>query len=123
MRGSIDSNIDSIISQLSNFGEDAIRAAAKELTDTAHEVEAEAKNNIKRNKTVDTGRLLGSVITEIKGSGVNTEAEIGTNVEYANYIEYGTSRMAAKPFLIPAFASKTDGLEDRVNQAVRDAFR
>lgn len=123
MRCFINSNIDSIISQLSASGRNAIRDAAKELTDTAYEVESEAKQNIQRNRTVDTGRLLGSVTTEIRGSGVNTKAEIGTNVEYANYIEYGTSKMAAKPFLTPAFISKTNGLEDRIRQAVRDAFR
>lgn len=123
MRASIDSNVDSIISQLSASGDNAIRAAVSELTNTAYEVESEAKENIKRNKTVDTGRLLGSITTEIKDSGVNTKAEVGTNVEYANYIEYGTSKMGAKPFLIPAFMSKTNGLEDRIRQAVRDAFR
>lgn len=29
---------------------------------------------------------------------------VGTNVEYALYVEYGTSRMAAQPYLRPAAA-------------------
>ena len=33
---------------------------------------------------------------------------IGTNVEYAKYVELGTSRQAAKPFLKPAAADHAD---------------
>lgn len=49
---------------------------------------------------VDSGRLRQSI-------GVQQVAEghyrVGTNVEYAPYLEYGTRRMAARPFLRPAF--------------------
>jgi len=33
------------------------------------------------------------------------KAVIGTNVEYAPYIELGTSKMAAQPYLVPALES------------------
>lgn len=49
---------------------------------------------------VDTGRLRGSI-----SHGVSEEEQcafIGTNVEYAPYVEMGTSRMKAKPFFKPA---------------------
>lgn len=47
---------------------------------------------------VDTGRLRASIthITE------PTEARVGTNVEYAEDIEFGGSRKAPKGFLRPA---------------------
>lgn len=47
---------------------------------------------------VDTGRLRNS----ITHTRVNNDAYIGTNVEYAPYVEYGTSRQKAQPFLRPA---------------------
>lgn len=47
---------------------------------------------------VDTGRLRSS-ITATKGDRVVT---IGTNVEYAAFVEFGTRYMAAQPFLRPA---------------------
>ena len=31
--------------------------------------------------------------------------------------------MGAKPFLNPAFEEETEGLENRIRQAIRDAFR
>lgn len=49
---------------------------------------------------VDTGRLRNS-ITHTIDSGEKA-AYIGSNVEYAPYVELGTSRMAERPFLRPA---------------------
>lgn len=49
---------------------------------------------------VDTGRLRNS-ITSTVDSGEKA-AYIGTNVEYAPYVEFGTSRQKAQPFLTPA---------------------
>lgn len=74
------------------------------------------------NKAVDTGRLMGSItwrtsVTHdavrppvkrndeagsadgLTGRSPRGTAEIGTNVSYASHVEYGTKRMAARPFL------------------------
>lgn len=47
---------------------------------------------------VDTGRLRGSITHEVSYPSV----QIGTNVEYASYVELGTSRQSAQPYLVPA---------------------
>lgn len=47
---------------------------------------------------VDTGRLRNS----ISHARDDEAAYIGSNVEYAPYIELGTSRMKERPFLRPA---------------------
>ena len=47
---------------------------------------------------VDTGMLRASITTDI-GS---LEASVGTNVEYAPFVEYGTSNQLAQPFMKPA---------------------
>lgn len=49
---------------------------------------------------VDTGNLRNS-ITHTSDSKA---AYIGTNVEYGKYVELGTVKMAAQPFLKPAAA-------------------
>lgn len=71
---------------------------AKDLQRRALQVDAAAK----RLCPVDTGRLRSSITSEIGQDGQGLVAAIGTNVEYAPYIELGTSRMAAQPFLLPA---------------------
>ena len=47
---------------------------------------------------VDTGRLRNSILSETD----DTTAYIGTNVEYAAYVEMGTSKTKAQPYLQPA---------------------
>lgn len=53
-----------------------------------------------------TNRLRASIT-----HGVSAEekcAFIGTNVEYAPYVEYGTVKMKARPYLKPAVMDHTD---------------
>lgn len=47
---------------------------------------------------VDTGRLRNSISHDTR----ENTAYIGTNVEYAAYVEIGTSRTAERPYLKPA---------------------
>lgn len=49
---------------------------------------------------VDTGNLRGSITHEVDAG--DNSVYIGTNVEYAPYVELGTSRQKAQPFLRPA---------------------
>lgn len=53
---------------------------------------------------VDTGNLRNSISHASDG----TYAYIGTDVEYAPYVEFGTSRMEARPFLQNAVLNHTD---------------
>lgn len=57
-----------------------------------------AESNAKGNCPVDTGRLRGSITHQVSGDAVY----IGTNVEYGKYVEMGTYKQAAQPFLKPA---------------------
>lgn len=58
---------------------------------------------------VDTGDLIGSIDTSFPSP---TEAVISIPVEYAEALEFGTSRMAARPFVRPA----VDGVLRRFGQ-------
>lgn len=49
---------------------------------------------------VDTGRLRDSISHSVDDG--NNAVHIGTNVEYAAYVELGTSRQKAQPYLRPA---------------------
>jgi HK97 gp10 family phage protein len=52
---------------------------------------------------IDTGRLVGSVFsTGVERIGGDLAVRVGTNTEYAIYLEQGTERMAARPFIAPA---------------------
>ena len=59
--------------------------------------EANAKKEITSLGAVDTGRLRNSM-TYITDES-KEEVQIGSFVTYAPYVEYGTSKMTARPFL------------------------
>lgn len=105
-----------------NSHKDEFLKAEEEAIDRAMEMiglqmEGYAKEALTASKAVDTGRLRGSVTyatvnshssgqSPAEGSDYAThgtpergEVVIGTNVEYAPYIEFGTSKMAARPYL------------------------
>lgn len=56
---------------------------------------------------VDTGRLRSSISHEVGKVGTTIVARVGTDVEYAKYLELGTSKMAPRPFLRPALTQVT----------------
>ncbi len=75
-------------------------------------IEREAR----RNAPYLTGNLRSSIHTVVRSERKDVRAYIGTNVEYAPYLEYGTSKMSARPFLRPALDSKA---REALSQVVR----
>lgn len=65
----------------------------------------QAENYAKMECPVDTGRLRNS-ITHAQLD--NRTEVIGTNVEYAAYVELGTQKTAAQPYLKPAATQHGD---------------
>lgn len=76
-----------------------------------------AEGYAKRLCPVDTGRLRNSITHADDG-----EAEyIGTNVEYAPYVELGTSRTRAQPYLKPAVVDHANEYKEIVEAEMQDA--
>lgn len=69
-------------------------ACVKSLTEAGKLIETRAKLLC----PVDTGNLRKSITSEVK----DLTAEIGTNVDYAPYVEFGTRRSKAQPYLRPS---------------------
>ncbi len=71
----------------------------------------------------DTGRLVNNIysrLNTIKGD----EAFIWVSkaaVKYATLLEFGTTKMAARPFFFPAFERSKARIIERLNRAVRKA--
>ena len=82
------------LSSLDNYQDDVLKGLQQNIEKAALTLEKNAKQNC----PVDTGKLRASITTEVG----NLEAEVGTNVEYAPYVEFGTSKQSAQPFMRPA---------------------
>jgi HK97 gp10 family phage protein len=68
----------------------------------------------------DTGRLQGSITHKPNLS--EKAVYIGTNVEYAPYVELGTSRQTAQPYLRPAATDHVDEYTDIVKRVLKGEF-
>lgn len=87
----------------------------KSLLKSAYKVESKAKSLT----PVDTGRLRSSITTDDNSTEGSIEIEIGTDVEYAPYVEYGTTKQAEQPFLNPALNSEIPKILTEVSSAIQ----
>ena len=68
---------------------------------------------------VDTGRLRASITHEMQTEGQRVTARVGTNVEYAKELEFGTRRIAARPFLRPILTARKAELVEQFAKGVK----
>lgn len=67
---------------------------------------------------VDTGNLRNSITHKVDSA--EKAAYIGTNVEYAPYVELGTVKMAAQPYLKPAVADHAKTYENILEDEMKN---
>ena len=92
--------------KLEDHSQEVIRSKDDAIARALEMMGLQAEKYAKMEAPVDTGRLRNSLTHEV---AKNEDAVyIGTNVEYAPYVEMGTSRMKARPYLKPAVNEHTD---------------
>lgn len=67
-----------------------------------------------------TGNLRRSIHTEVSTGGEKAEARVGTNVEYATVVEFGTSNRPPKPYLRPAYDENRGKALDEVTAVLQE---
>jgi len=63
----------------------------------------------------DTGRLVSSIFVETEPDAVY----VGSSLDYAGWLEFGTSQMGARPWLIPAKEKNQKKIMDLIYKAVK----
>ena len=94
---------------------DRSAAMAAGISAGAHDVRDAAQRNLPRR----SGQLARRVTVEIAPNGLT--ATVGTNLTYGTFLELGTRRMAARPWLRPAFLILLSRLRTRLAQAATGA--
>ena len=101
-RGLLASDVSGLIEGREDNALAIVNAIDQALARALEEVGLVAEGYAKKACPVDTGRLRNSITHQVRPS--EKSVYIGTNVEYAPYVELGTSRMKPQPFLRPAAA-------------------
>ena len=77
----------------------------------------QAEGYAKMKCPVDTGNLRNSISHMV----ANQAAYIGTDVNYAAYVEKGTSKMPARPYIEPAVTEHSDEYKDMAISCLKNA--
>lgn len=69
----------------------------------------------------DTGNLLRNIQTSVDPAALKGNVNFGTT--YSRYLEYGTAKMAPRPYARPALANKQDDIRDDIASEISDALK
>ena len=88
----------------------------------ARNVEKGGKERIAAWPAVDTGATMNSIEAKAVGGfikGENIEWRVGPTTEYAVFIEFGTWKMKARPFMIPALEDEGPRIEKAIKELMQ----
>ena len=108
------------VQKLDLKNKEVLNKVSAAINTAALDVEGEVKQSIAGRRaemrSVDTGRFMGSVTTTKRGELVSA---VETNVEYAKFIEYGTSKLNPRYHFRNTAAREREKVINKVRQAVR----
>ena len=102
-------------------------AVAKALTRIGLEGEKNAVENVnklvystppKPSYPVRTGNLRAGISSQVRGNSVL----IGGRVNYTRYVELGTRKMPARPFIVPAARDHLEEFKRIIEEELANAF-
>ena len=114
--------------KLSNLDVKLSKALDEALNEIAEKIRDDAKSFV----PVDTGALRKSIRIEKKGKlqvsivaggGGVINPRTGREVDYAGYVEFGTSRMNPQPYMQPALEKNHDEILRIVKEKVLEVFK
>lgn len=71
-----------------------------------------------RSGYIRTGRLRNSITHEVHRD--EQAVYVGASVNYAKFVEFGTSRMKARPYLKPAIVEHKEEYKELVEEALKE---
>ncbi|KZL93972.1 HK97-gp10 family putative phage morphogenesis protein [Clostridium magnum] len=118
--------VDEILNKLQQMGANVGRLENKALKNAAEPVLEDAKENV----PVRTGKLKkGLKITNVKKKDgmkyilVGVDRGDNSEVFYGKFIEFGTSKMPARPFLQPAYEKNKNTIRKAIAETLKEGLK
>lgn len=86
-----------LLKNINRYGDHVKKQVQDEIQYTAQEIRSESQQRVR----VVTGTLKKSAY--VNGKRNRLGAQIGHKVHYAVYVEFGTTKQRAQPYLLPSF--------------------
>ena len=82
-----------------------------------NEIQNSIQGNKSEPKSVDTGAFLNSIF----GEATSTSASVNSSVEYAKYLEFGTSKIEARSHFRNSFNRRLKDCQNILDNAIKKA--
>jgi HK97 gp10 family phage protein len=100
----------------SNINFQQIEKEIKQKTDKVMKINAEkVKEKAKKLAPKKSGKLAGSIEVQRLAQ---SNYSVGSDLDYAGFVEFGTRKMRARPYLYPAFLEETRGIINELNELI-----
>lgn len=93
-----------------------IKRLIKEMKKSLNAASDVYEDGIKKLAPVDSGKLRDSITTD-KSDIDNLKVRVGTEVKYAKFVEFGTSKRSPSPFFRPAIKSNKGRAKRAIDRA------
>lgn len=117
--------IEELMKRISEMGKAGVRAENKALKKAGEIIVEEAKNNVsERTGKLKEGLKVSGVRKKDGNKYILAGIQKGDNskIFYGKFLEFGTSKMSAKPFMAPAYESKKNEANEIIKQELRNAL-
>lgn len=108
------SEVEAFAARLDHRAQGVLPRASQAVRKTALDIVADAQQLA----PVDTGATKSSIYASFADGGLS--AEIGPTTHYAPYLEHGTVRSPAQPFMYPAAQRQIPGLRQALGELGAD---
>ncbi len=110
-----------ILSAVQDWCEEDLVPLAKDLSPVTEEgyrrnIALEAEHKLGGRRAMGTGTNRRSIDSEVEDTDDGPQAQVFTQSGYGGYLEVGTSKMRAQPYIYPAFEQTIDKLPPRVKE-------
>lgn len=114
--------MEQLIRKIEDMGKAGARVENEALKKAGEVILNEAKNNAPQK----TGKLKeGLKVSSVRKKNDNKYVLVGiqkgdnSNIFYGKFLEFGTSKMPAKPFMAPAYESKKEEVKEIIKEELR----
>ena len=111
----MDKQAQDLANNFAKYGNRILAAAQRGITKAAIKITGDAKTL----SPVDTGLLRKSLFYRVTRESRQVLGVVGTNVEYAAFQEFGTSRMEPQPYMKPALDQNKENTVNLVRNEIR----
>lgn len=117
--------MDNLIRRIEEMGKAGVRVENKALKKAGELIVEEAKNNVPvKTEKLKKGLKVSGVRKKNGNKFVLAGIQKGDNskIFYGKFLEFGTSKMKAQPFMGPAYESKKEEAKEIIKQELKNAL-